>query len=406
MTDLTSLQGKKVLLGVTGSIAAYKAVLLLRKLTQAGAQVTVVMTASAQRFVTPLTFEGLSGQKVHTDLFAESHAIRHLSLAEQADLILIAPATANAIGKIANGVADDLLTTVLLATQAPIVVAPAMDGEMWENPLLKRNLSILEGLGIKVVPPEIGPLASGKEAMGRLATEEAIITAVAERLARKQDLKGETFLITAGPTREPLDPVRFISNRSSGKMGYAVARAALHRGARVILISGPTSLPPPAQARFLRVETAEEMRQGVRAMLPEVTVVVMAAAVSDYRPKGFQSQKIKKSAVSFSLDLEPTPDILTEAASHQASMKGHGILVGFAAETGDPVPKAKAKLRQKGMDLIVANDVTQEGSGFDSDTNIVTLIDRTGRNETLPKLPKLEVAERILDYIRELLRKR
>jgi phosphopantothenoylcysteine decarboxylase / phosphopantothenate---cysteine ligase len=398
------LKGKKILLGVTGSIAAYKAILLLRRLTQAGAEVTVVMTASAQRFVTPLTFEALSGQKVHTDLFAGADAIRHLLLAEESDLILIAPATANILGKVANGVADDLLTTILLATRTPVVIAPAMDGEMWEHPVLQRNVSILEGMGCRIVPPEEGPLASGKEAVGRLATEEAILSAAVERIARKQDMIGERVLVTAGPTREPLDPVRYISNRSSGKMGYAIARAAIDRGARVILISGPTSLVAPSQARLLRVETTEEMRHAVLQMVQESTVVVMAAAVSDYRPIGIQSKKIRRQGNSIRLDLEPTLDILTEAASQKMTMGDRRILVGFAAESGDPVPQARIKLKQKGLDLIVANDIALEGAGFDSDTNIVTLLDRNGRTESLARLPKLQVAEHILNRVCELLR--
>lgn len=399
------LKEKKILLGVTGSIAAYKAILLLRRLTQAGAQVTVVMTASAQRFITPLTFEALSGRKVHTDLFADADAIRHLSLAEETDLILIAPATANIIGKMANGVADDLLTTILITTRAPIVMAPAMDGEMWNNPLLQRNISILKGMGCRIVSPEEGPLASGKEAVGRLASEEAILSVVVEQLARKRDLEGESILVTAGPTREPLDPVRYISNRSSGKMGYAIARAALDRGARVILISGPTSIFPPTQAQLLRVETTEEMRRAVLRMVQESTVVVMAAAISDYRPKEIQSKKFRRTTSGVSLDLEPTSDIIAEVASQKVSTGDHRILVSFAAETGDPVPQARIKLQQKGLDLIVANDITLDGAGFDSDTNIVTLLDRNGQMKNLSRLPKLQVAEHILDHVCELLKK-
>ena len=398
------LKGKKILLGVTGSIAAYKAILLLRRLTQAGAQVTVVMTASAQRFITPLTFEALSGRKVHTDLFAGADAIRHLLLAEESDLILIAPATVNILGKIANGVADDLLSTILVSTRTPVVIAPAMDGEMWEHPVLQRNISVLEGMGCRIVPPEEGPLASGKEAVGRLASEEAILSTVVERVAREQDMKGEVVLVTAGPTREPLDPVRFISNRSSGKMGYAIARGAIDRGARVILISGPTSLVAPSQAQLLRVETTEEMRQAVLQMALESTVVVMVAAVSDFRPKETQSKKIRRKASDINLELEPTIDILTEVASQKVATGDRRVLVGFAAESGDPVPRARIKLQQKGLDLIVANDITLEGSGFDSDTNIVTLLDRNGRMENLSRLPKLQVAEHILNRICELLR--
>jgi phosphopantothenoylcysteine decarboxylase/phosphopantothenate--cysteine ligase len=404
VSGLDSIRGRHILLGVTGSIAAYKAVLLLRQLTRAGARVTVVMTASAQRFVAPLTFEGLSGEKAHTDLFAEGPVLRHLSLAEEADLILVAPATANLIGKMTNGVADDLLTTILLATRKPVVVAPAMDGEMWWNPALQKNLAILDGWGVRIVPPEEGPLASGKEAMGRLASEEKILAAVADGVGRSQDFDGETILITAGPTREPLDPIRFISNRSSGKMGYALAKAALLRGARVILVSGPASLPPPNRVESIGVETAEEMRRAVLKRLSEATVLIMAAAVGDFRPKVFQSRKIKKSDQPLNLELEPTPDILSEVAAHKTATGGRCVLVGFAAETGDPIPNAKAKLEQKALDLMVANDVTREGAGFESETNIVTLIDRTGRIEELPQLFKFQVADKILDRVKELIR--
>ena len=401
----STLKGKRILLGVTGSIAAYKAVLLLRRLMEAGSEVTVVMTGSARKFVTPLTFEGLSGRKVYTDLFAEADSIQHLLLAEDVDLILVAPATANMLAKMANGVADDLLSTILLATQVPIVIAPAMDGGMWDNPIVQRNISILEGMGCVVVPPEHGLLASGKEGMGRLASEDLILSETGKRVIQVTDFVGETFLITAGPTREPLDPVRFISNRSSGKMGYSIARAAVDRGAKVILISGPTSLVPPAQAEILRVETTMEMKHAVMKVLPESSVVIMAAAVSDFRPKELYSEKIKKTRGEYRLDLEPTPDILKEIGFQEDPLGVRRLLVGFAAESGNPIPQAIVKLEQKGLDLIVANDISLEGAGFDSDTNIVTLIDRTGWTQSLPQQPKLQVAEHILNRIRDLLKR-
>ncbi|MBI3609520.1 MAG: bifunctional phosphopantothenoylcysteine decarboxylase/phosphopantothenate--cysteine ligase CoaBC [Nitrospirae bacterium] len=391
----TALRDKHILLGVTGSIAAYKSVLILRELIQAGARVTVVMTSSARQFITPLTFQVLSRRPVYTSLFDPSDEIRHLTLAERADLILIAPATANIIGKIANGIADDLLTTLVLAGRAPLVIAPAMDGDMWTHPVLQRNLSVLDGLGVRVVPPEEGPLASGKEGMGRLASEEKILSAVQNRLKRNEDFKGETVLMTAGPTQEPVDPVRYLTNRSSGKMGYALARAAQGRGARVLLISGPTSLPCPVGVERVQVRTAEEMRDAVLRSLPEATVLIMAAAVADYRPRRSADRKLKKGLEPVLLELEPTPDILSEVRLQ----RGRRFHVGFAAETEDLENRARAKLEQKGLDLIVANDVTQEGAGFDLDTNIVTLMDAYGETTALPKLSKAETAERILDAI-------
>jgi phosphopantothenoylcysteine decarboxylase/phosphopantothenate--cysteine ligase len=393
-----SLRDKHILLGVTGSIAAYKSVLLLRRLVESGARVTVVMTASAQQFIAPLTFQVLSGRPVYTSLFDPSDEIRHLTLAEQVDLILIAPATANIIGKISNGIADDLLTTLVTASRAPMVLAPAMDGDMWTHPVLQRNISTLDGLGVQIVPPEEGPLASGKEGVGRLASEEKILAVVLSRLGRRSDLEGETILITAGPTQEPLDPVRYLTNRSSGKMGYALARAARWRGARVILVSGPTHLPCPAHVERVLVRTAAEMRDAVHRYFPEAGILIMAAAVADYRPRLRSEQKLKKEASTLFLELEPTPDILSDLRSG----RGDRIMVGFAAETEDLLKRARAKLEKKGLDLIVANDVTQEGAGFDLETNIVTMLDAHGETTALPKLSKAEVAERILDEVLKL----
>jgi phosphopantothenoylcysteine decarboxylase/phosphopantothenate--cysteine ligase len=404
LENRTAFSDRNILLCVTGSIAAYKAVLLLRRLSEAGARVSVVMTDSARRFITPLTFEALCGQRVYTDLFSGETPMRHLALAEESDLILVAPATANCIGKMANGVADDLLSTVLLATRSPVIVAPAMDGDMWDHPVLQKNISILEGIGCRVVTPERGPLASGKTGVGRLASEAAILSAAEAILSRRRDLEGETVLVTAGPTREPIDPVRYLSNRSSGKMGFAVARAALDRGARVILVAGPTTVVPPAQAELIRVETAEEMRQAVLRMLPECTVLVMAAAVADYRPAEAESKKIKKNDRPLALDLVRTADILREVADQRRRTGRPAVLVGFSAETGSAEAEGRRKLREKGLDLIVANDVALEGAGFDSDNNLVTLIDRSERADSLPMLSKPQVAGILLDRIRSLLK--
>lgn len=393
----SDLKGKHILLGVTGSIAAYKAVMILRQLVEAGAQVTVVMTASAQEFIAPLTFQVLSRRPVYTSLFDPSDEIRHLTLAESVDLILIAPATANSIGKIANGIADDLLSTIVLASPAPLMLAPAMEGEMWNHPMLRRNLTGLEGAGAQIIQPEEGPLASGKEGIGRLAAEEKIVSLVLDRMGRGADYQGETVLITAGPTQEAIDAVRYLSNRSSGKMGYALARAARWRGARVILISGPCALPSPGRVKRIQVRTAEEMRGAVLRCFQEATIIIMAAAVADYRPRYPAAGKIKKSSEPTFLELEPTPDILSEVSAQ----RGNRILVGFAAETQDVIQSATEKLRKKGLDLIVANDVLQEGGGFDADTNKVTLIDAQGESTALPKLPKAEVADRILDEIKK-----
>jgi phosphopantothenoylcysteine decarboxylase/phosphopantothenate--cysteine ligase len=399
----TVFKDRNILLGVTGSIAAYKAVSLLRRLSEAGARVSVVMTESSRRFITPLTFEALCGRRVYTDLFSGEAPMRHLALAEESDLILVAPATANCIGKMANGVADDLLSTVLLATRAPVIVAPAMDGDMWDHPVLQRNISVLEGIGCSVITPERGPLASGKTGVGRLASEAAILSAAEAVLSRMRDLEGETVLVTAGPTREPIDPVRFLSNRSSGKMGFAVARAALDRGARVILVAGPTALVPPAQADLIRVETAGEMRDAVLRMVPESSVVIMAAAVADYRPAEMESRKIKKNDRPRAIELVRTADILREVSEQRRRTGKPAVLVGFSAETGPPVPEGRRKLREKDLDLIVANDVSAAGIGFDSDDNLVYLIDRADRVDSPGKLPKPQVAGILLDRVRSLL---
>jgi len=388
------LKGRKIILGVTGGIAAYKAAELVRELVRAGAEVFVVMTRGAQAFITPLTFQTLSGNKVTTELFSlvEESEIGHISLADRADLLVIAPATANIIGKIAGGIADDMLTTIVMATKAPVLLAPAMNVHMWENPICQENIQKLRGRGFHFIDPEAGELACGYEGKGRLAEIPAIVEEIRSILAPK-DFSEETLLVTAGPTEEPIDPVRFLSNRSSGKMGFALARAARLRGARVILVSGPAPLSAPPGVNFIPVRTAAEMREAVLGNLPAVSMLVMAAAVSDYRPKGISSEKIKKSQADLTLPLELNPDILREAGLR----KEKRLLIGFAAETGSLVANARKKLAEKNLDLIVANDVSLPGAGFAVDTNIVKLIDRSGKIEELPLMSKEDLADLVLD---------
>ncbi len=383
------------MLGVSGGIACYKAVELVRLLVKTGYRVQVIMTRGAMEFVAPLTFQTVSGNPVATETFnlTQESEIGHIDLADSADLFVIAPATANVIGKIANGIADDLLTTVVMAVRAPILIAPAMNVHMYENPILQENLRQLRRLGYHIMEPAEGFLACGYEGKGRLPEPEAILAEI-QRLLTKKDLAGEKFLITAGPNREPIDPVRYISNRSSGKMGYALARAALRRGAEVVLVSGPTALDPPAGARFIPVTTAAEMQDAVLKAYPHCTAVVMAAAVTDYRPVTVAAQKIKRSEGLLELRLEPNPDIL-EALGQKRDGK---VLIGFAAETEDLAANAEKKLRKKNLDMIVANNVAESGSGFDGDTNIATIIDRTGARRSLPLMSKDELADRIFDH--------
>lgn len=390
----------KVGLGVSGGIAAYKAAELVRQLQERNVRVQVIMTRAAQEFVRPLTFAALSGEKVITDLFGHENqaanvesAIEHIAVAESIDALLVAPATADIIAKFAHGLADDFLSTLFLATTAPVIVAPAMNVNMWENAATRANIETLRARGVRVVEPESGYLACGMVGAGRLAANDAIVSAVMEVLGAGQELAGETVLITAGPTREPIDPVRFISNRSSGKMGYALAEAALLRGARVILVSGPVALKPPTQAELVNVETAEEMRQAVMARLAEASIVIKAAAISDYKPKEVLTQKMKRHSF-FALELEPTPDIAAELGKK----KGKQIVVGFAAETENVVENARKKLVAKGLDAIVANDVSKPGVGFDSDRNAVTIITPTETVE-VPASSKWQVAQRIFDVI-------
>lgn len=385
-----------IVLGVSGGIACYKAVELVRLMIKAGMTVRVIMTRGAMEFVTPLTFQTLSGSPVATETFnlTQESEIGHINLADSADLFVIAPATANIIGKIANGIADDLLTTVLMATQAQVLIAPAMNIHMYDNPILQENLRKLRRVGYRVMEPGDGFLACGYEGKGRLPEPEQIFEEVC-RLLKKKDLAGERLLVTAGPNREPIDPVRYISNRSSGKMGYAVARAALRRGAQVTLVSGPTALEPPAGARVLSVETAKEMLAAVQKEFPSCSAVVMAAAVADYHVAEVADKKLKRGKGPLEIRLEPNADILKELAA----AKGGKLLIGFAAETNDLLANAQKKLREKNLDLIVANDVTQEGSGFDGNTNIATLIDRSGAARSLPMMTKDELADKILDQL-------
>lgn len=398
------LKGRRILLGVTGSIAAYKAVELTRELTKRGAEVQVVMTEAATRFVAPLSFETLSRQPVLLDMFSLAYGsqIGHIAATARADLFVIAPATAHTIAKLAHGLADDFITNIYLASRCPILVAPAMDSDMYQHAVVQENLARLRDRGIHIVGPASGELASGLVGPGRLVEPAEIVEAIEKLLVLSRDLAGEVVLVTAGPTREPLDPVRYLSNRSSGKMGYAMAEAAAARGARVILVSGPTSLPPPQGADLIRVETAQEMHDAVLSELEAATVVIKAAAVADYRPKRVADRKIKKDETVPEVTLESTPDILAEVGKR----KERRVLVGFAAETDDLVANARKKLQRKNLDLMVANDVRQPGAGFDSDTNVVKIVDPRGGVEELPLLPKRAVADRILDRVVKLLKKR
>lgn len=394
------LQDKTVILGVSGGIAVYKAVELLRLLTKAGATVHVVMTQNAQQFVTPLTFQTLSGNPVHTDLFNlyQEQEIGHISLADRADLFILAPATANLIGRIANGLADDLLTTSVMATKAPVLVAPAMNSNMYENPLYLRNEQRLREAGYQLMEPVCGELACGWEGRGKLPAPEAILAA-AKRVLSSKDLLGCRMLVTAGPTREELDPVRYLTNYSSGKMGYAIAAAAAQRGAEVTLVSGPTCLTAPEAVTIVRVGSAEQMRAAVMQRYADTDVVIKAAAVADYRPSQRGANKIKKTADELTLTLEKNPDILAELGSKKEGQ----VLVGFAAETESLLENATAKLRKKNLDMIVANDVGADGAGFDVDTNIVRFLFADGRIEELELMGKDRVAQRLLDEVAQLI---
>ena len=395
------LADKTIVLGITGSVAAYKAADIASKLTQAGAKVEVVMTEPATRFIAPLTLRSITGRAVVTDMFdlASQHGIEHIALGEAADLVVIAPTTASIIAKMAVGIADDMVSLTVLATKAPVIVAPAMDVNMFENPITQENIAKLKARGFTVVDPAYGRLASGKVGWGRLADIDKIIGTIKQVLGRSGDLKGKRMVVTAGGTQEPIDPVRHISNPSSGKMGYAVAEAARDRGAKVTLITAPTSLPDPVGIEIIPVRTTAEMKKAVTKAVAKADALIMAAAVTDYQPKTVAKTKIKKESPSLTLELVRTPDILTE-------VKGDFIKVGFAAESEDIVANAKKKLQQKQLDLIVANDITDKKSGFGVDTNKVTIISRDGKIESLPLMSKREVADKILDRVVGLLGER
>lgn len=394
---MAGIAGKNIVLGVTGGIAAYKAVELVSRLKKAGAEVHVVMTRAAQEFVTELTFREISGHAVATDMWGEVQEfhVEHIALAQLADLVVVAPATANFIAKAAAGIADDLLTTALLATKAPIFVAPAMNTNMYENPLTQRNLEILRRFGVHVMEPAEGQLACGVSGKGRLPEPSALADEILRFFERKQSLNGCRILVTAAGTREPIDPVRYIGNRSSGKMGYAIAAKAAMRGAEVILVSGPSALQAPAGVKLVRVESAAEMRDAVWKEYEAVDAVIMSAAVADYRVKAAAPEKIKKTQDEWMLPLVKNPDILYELGRH----KKRQILIGFAAETQNVLEYARGKLEKKNLDYIVANDVTEDGAGFNTDTNRILMISRTGEVERFPLMRKTELADIILDRL-------
>ena len=393
----------KIALGVSGGIAAYKAAEIVRLLQDRGVRVQVVMTAAAQEFVRPLTFAALSGEKVITGMFGSAaeqpnldSAVEHISVAQSIDCLLVAPATADVLAKFAQGIANDFLSTLYLATTAPVVVAPAMNVNMWEHPATQANLEILRRRGVTIVEPGSGYLACGMIGAGRLAEPEQIVAATLERLGIAQDLAGETVLVTAGPTHEPIDPVRYLGNRSSGKMGYALAQAALRRGAKVVLVSGPTALQPPSAAETIFVETAQQMRTAVLDRWEQASFIIMAAAVADYHIKNISPEKIKRKA-ALELQLEPNPDILADLGSlRHATGKRSPVLIGFAAETENLLENARSKLTTKRVDAIVVNDVARSGIGFDADRNEVTIVTPT-EVIALPEASKLEIAQKILE---------
>jgi len=392
---------KKILLCVSGGIAVYKAAALTSKLTQAGAQVKVIMSESAMKFVTPLTFQALSRNDVYFDTFDEKNSavIAHIDLADWADLVVVAPATANIIGKLTNGIADNMITTTLLATTAPVWIAPAMNVHMYDHPAVKRNIEILARDGYQFIEPSEGYLACGYVGKGRLEEPEKIVELITAHFSEKPILQGKRVLITAGPTREKLDPVRFFTNRSTGKMGYALAEAAGKAGAEVILISGPTNLPVPPKVRVISVESAEEMFTQVMSHYQQSDIVIKSAAVADYRPKQVYDGKMKKKTGDLVLELERTTDILKTLGEK----KDHQLLIGFAAETDNIDEYAKRKLTSKNLDMIVANNVTTLGAGFGTDTNVVTLFKKDGTQKDLPMMTKLEVAKAILQEVKKLL---
>ena len=387
------LQDKNIILGVTGSISVYKAVDLASKLVQAGAVVDVVMTEAATEFVKPISFGSLTKRPVITEMFPDTtdYNIAHISLSDRADLVVICPATANTIAKLANGIADDMLSCTVLATEAPVIIAPAMNYRMYRNEVTQENIDKLKSRGFVFIGPATGRLASGAVGQGRLIEITEVLGAIRQVLGKSGDLSGRRIVVTAGGTQEPIDPVRRVSNRSSGKMGYALAEVARDRGASVVLISAPTSLPAPYGIELVSIETAQQMHDAVVKSVADADALIMAAAVADYRPKNISDSKIKKSDDSLSIELEKTADIL--------SVVNAPVKVGFAAESDDLESNAKEKLAKKNLDLIIANDITAEGSGFDADTNEVLIIDRSGQKEKLPLMPKIDVAHKILDRV-------
>ena len=394
-----ALTDKHVVLGVTGSIACYKALDLASKLMQAGALVNTIMSYGATQFVTPLAFRSITHRAVVTDSFDpdSEYSVEHVALAQQADVIVVAPATVHCIAKLALGLADDALTTTIVAAKCPLVVAPAMDGNMYDHPATQANLATLQERGVVIAGPGTGRLASGLTGMGRLLETPELLGHISYAMGKNGDLAGKTVVVSAGGTMEPIDPVRVITNHSSGKMGYALAEAARDRGADVVLVTAPTSLPEPALMKVVQVRTAEQMGEAIQSHLKKADALIMAAAVADYRPTEAADQKIKKADDDLSISLAKTTDILKSA-------KGDFVRVGFAAETQNLVENAKAKVGSKQLDLIVANDITAEGSGFGSDTNKVTLIDRELAVEELPLLSKYDVSNRILDRVKRLFR--
>lgn len=396
------LKNKNVLIGVCGGIAAYKVCDLVSGLRKDEANVDVIMTEAAVNFINPLTFQSLSSNKVVVDMFEESKhwEIQHISLAQKADVILIAPATANIIGKIANGIADDMLTTTIMATKAPVVFAPAMNSNMYENSILQENILKLKSKGYFFIDPIEGRLACGDVGKGKMAEPEAIKQFITDMLNTPLDLVGKTVIVTAGPTRESIDPVRYISNHSTGKMGYAIAEKASKRGAKVYLISGPTHLSPPNGVNVINVMSAKEMYKRIMEYFYEANIVIKSAAVADYAPAEANNQKIKKSEDDLTIRLTKNPDILYELGK----IKRDKILVGFAMETQNLIENAKEKIKRKNLDFIVANDLMTEGAGFACDTNVVKIIDRDGKIESLPKMTKLELADVIIDKILKLLK--
>jgi phosphopantothenoylcysteine decarboxylase/phosphopantothenate--cysteine ligase len=394
------LKNKTIVLGITGGIAAYKAVDLASKLTQAGAKVETVMTEAAQKLITPLTLRNITRRPVVTDMFemASEYSVEHIALAEAADAVIIAPATANTIARLAAGIADNMLGCIVLATKAPVIIAPAMNDIMYKNPVTQENIGKLKARGFTVIEPEYGRLASGKMGKGRLPETSKLIEAIERALGQNKDLVGKRIVVTAGGTREPIDPVRHIGNRSSGRMGYALAEAARERGAEVTLISANVSLEKPDGVEIIKVQTAAEMKKAVAGAVKKVDALLMAAAVADYRPEASAKSKIKKeSKRDLTLKLVKTPDILSE-------VKGNFIKVGFAAESENLIANAKKKLVTKGLDMVVANDITELDAGFDVDTNRVVIIDKKGKAEELPLMSKREVADKVLDKVKGMLK--